>query len=260
MGPLAILGLVGTVASGVGRLTSQRGQTVNNNAQIDYRNRARLRAYNDQMKIRNHNILTANTAYNLRKTQYAQTILNIEKGVNDAFLNEQLRTNEEFKAALFKSQGALADQVRTSGKLQAKLQSGGSSARAVALNKAAYGRNAAIMEQSLRSKGLARQQRENAILRRANQAQDNAYAQVAIAPTFAPAPSAPEMIPYNTAANNTNMLGTALGVAGSIATAAAGVNWSGGGGSNPGDALKIGGTDWGSMNTSYYSGGFSSPF
>lgn len=240
MDPLSAISLGATVFKGIGSIFSQQGENDNQRAMIDYQNRSRLRAWNDQLKIRQFNALQQNAIYGQKLSQYQQNLFNIDRGLADAYLKEDMQMRENFKAAAFAEQGSLASQIESSGKLKAGLQSGRSSARAVALNQAKYGRNTAVLMESLRSKQLASQQRAKGYLRDANAARMNAWSQVAIAPQQAPMPSAPLPIPYNTRANNTNMFGTVLGAVGDIAGAAAGMDWGGGASPTPNaDALKI---------------------
>lgn len=239
MDPLTIVGLVGGVANAAGSIFGAAGEQQNQNAQIDYANRSRLRAYNDQLKMRAYNWSNTVNAYNARKGDYQRAVLNINEGLNETFLNTQLQLNEQFKAAAFKGQESMINQIQSQGKLAAGLQAGRSSARAMALDRAAYGRNAAILSESLASKQMASKRQNRRAELQAQSALNQAYSRVGPAPTQPPPISPPEMMGYNPG-NNINMIGSVLGAVGGLATTVAGLDFGGGASPTPNaDSLKI---------------------
>ena len=175
-------------ASGI---MSAFGADMSQRAQTDAANQAALRQYEYQNKMIEARNINASNRYNLQIKQYKDQLQLNQTAAQRAYQSEQMRLNEIFKDAAFKSQAREIQRQEALGKVLASGRSGKSASRMAALTNAAAGRNQAIQAESLKSAVNAMNFRNQGTRQKLMAANNRAFGSVAIAPVmeqYAPAP------------------------------------------------------------------------
>jgi len=179
-----------TVASGgMGAIGSYQSASAAASAQ----NEGSIRNYKYQLKVRRKNWDRERERYSYQVAQYNQQTQENAIAAQRAYSSEQQRLNNIFKQASFSQQNQLVKLAQTTGKQAASGRIGRSASRAGMADFAQFGRNQAIMAESLLGAQSAFETRTGAINRQLISAQNDAYSQVAIAPEPGVAPPAPVM-------------------------------------------------------------------
>ena len=192
--------------------------------QVSAQNKAAVNRYRQQLQIHTYENLNRFSQYNRQKAQYSQQLSNNAAAANDAFMAEDMKLNELFKAEAFNTQANQIEAIKAVGTLAASGQTGQSAARAQQSAMAAFGRNQAVGQEQLRTAvGNSKFQRGR-IRDQLRIANDRAYANVAVAPDVTPLPLAPTMRSSPSPLGLfTNLAGDALGAFNSYKMADA--NW-----------------------------------
>ena len=187
---------LGLISGGIGAAQSLLGysaaqqQTAQQNKQIQeqYRQRLRIQAMQDVQRF---------GKYNLQVASYKDQLVNLNRvmgrgGFQD--VQEQLRINQLEKQQRFAAQTENINRVKAQGKIAARGQAGGSSARLQALEGAEESRKTVARQERMLGEYYASELRGKARTQQLEAAQKAAYSQVAYAPTRTPAPLAPTML------------------------------------------------------------------
>lgn len=187
---------LGLISGGIGAAQSLLGysaaqqQTAQQNKQIQeqYRQRLRIQAMQDVQRF---------GKYNLQVASYKDQLVNLNRvmgrgGFQD--VQEQLRINQLEKQQRFAAQTENINRVKAQGKIAARGQAGGSSARLQALEGAEEGRKKAARQERMLGEYYASELRGKSRTQQLEAAQKAAHSQVAYAPTRTPAPLAPTML------------------------------------------------------------------
>ena len=184
------------------------------NEQARLQNERAMAQYKQQLKIRQRQIIAQDTAYNFKKQRYNTTLRNLSETAQAAYQQEDLRINELLKQARFARQGENIALQQSLGRRAASGMTGKSAARMQAMDMAAYGRNQAIRAEQLFTGEVASKMRRDKIQRDLTAARENAYADVAFAPTRPVMPLAPEQVEGPSAMG---LIGNMFGVVGNAA-------------------------------------------
>lgn len=175
-----------------------QNQRLNNEANLQYLEETARRNYQYDLQIRNFDYQNQ-----LRQYKESERIYGLQKGANAqaavlARESEENRFNEIMKGMAFEQQDMLVKMLQEEGQSIARGVSGRSAAKQIASVMAGYGRNQAILEESLlsarRDTALAMRQIEQ----ERYQADLNADARRMLQPLMAPAPMAPLSMPRPT--------------------------------------------------------------
>ena len=184
--PFAALAFGGL--SAVSGLLSTAGAQQQSFAQTRARNRSLLSSYNYQQDAYRRDVLNRYAVYEQRKKQYQKQVQYNNQELLFAAQEEQMRLNDLFDSAMVDNQNSLINFYKVDGSARATGQSGKSIDRIEQSNRAALGRLYATRSAGLR-RGIDRKkfndQRNRLRIQNLN---EQAYAQVAIAPTAGPAP------------------------------------------------------------------------
>lgn len=216
----------GTILGAIGGQQNAEAQTRNRNALA-------VRRYEDQIRSNEYRYQQEAAVYRAKLADYERGKLSVMQALRDAQLGTQLQLNQEFQAARFKQQDQLISEIGAVGRIAASGQAGRSTERAKTLMKGAYGRNLAVMQQSLEGKNTAAKIKNTQYVNKANSDLNRMYSNVGLAPMRAPDPSAPMLVD---APSRLGMFGSILGAVGSAATTIGGLDFGGsggGGGANP---------------------------
>ena len=185
---------IAVAQAGIGAIGA-REKTAANNAAISAQNRASKRAY--YRSIEQQNIEWNNTLkiWNQRLDQYDKQLkrnMDAAYGYGGAYMGLQVRTNEEFRKAAFQSQGALNRLYQTLGTAQATAGFTGKTAeRMDVMNLAAFGRENAIRVSNLTRTIEAQELDQTNVRRQLENANNQAYQSVAVAPVPGRRPAPP---------------------------------------------------------------------
>ena len=170
------------------------GQHQSASAQADAQNAAIASNYRQALKVREKN-------WNRERTRYAQSVAQYNmatdenlNAANRAYASEQQRLNNIYKQASFSKQDQLVKLAQATGRMAATGRRGQSVNRLDTDVVAQFGRNQAIMAQSLLGAQQAYDTRTDAIRRQQISANNQAYSQVANAPEPGVAPPRPQMV------------------------------------------------------------------
>ena len=191
----------------MGAATSVAGHSQQQNA-ANAANASSIANYEHQLKIRENNWKRA-------RSNYKNDVINFEEEVADnsfasqqGYADAQLQLNEQFKKAAFSQEGALIKLLSSQGEMAAAGRTGQSASRVDGAMLAEFGRNNAQRTASLVSSKEGYQQSVEEIQRQVNDANEQAFDNVAFAPQPDMAPKAPKM------QDGPSGLGLALGIAG----------------------------------------------
>jgi len=179
-----------TVASGA---MAAVGSHQSASAAASAQNEGSIRNYKYQLKVREANWKRERERYEHKVGQYKRQTIENDAAANRAYVSEQQRLNNIYKKAGFAQQNQLVKLAQSSGKMAASGKTGQSTQRLDTDVVSQFGRNQAIMAESLLGAQSAFEDRTGAINRKLTSAQNEAYSQVAFAPELGVAPPAPVM-------------------------------------------------------------------
>lgn len=184
---------VAVAQAGIGYLGAQ-SQTANRNAAISAQNRASRQGY--FRAIEQQNIEWNNTLkiWNQRLDQYDKQLkrnMDAAYGYGGAYMGLQVRTNEDFRQAAFQSQASLNKLYQTLGASAAAGQTGKTAERFDVASLAAFGREQAIRASNLTSSIDAQKLDQTNVRRQLENANNQAYQSVAVAPVPGRRPAPP---------------------------------------------------------------------
>ena len=184
---------VAVAQAGIGYLGAQ-SQTANRNAAISAQNRASRQGY--FRAIEQQNIEWNNTLkiWNQRLDQYDKQLkrnMDAAYGYGGAYMGLQVRTNEDFRQAAFQSQASLTKLYQTLGASAAAGQTGKTAERFDVASLAAFGREQAIRASNLTRSIDAQKLDQTNVRRQLENANNQAYQSVAVAPVPGRRPAPP---------------------------------------------------------------------
>lgn len=209
--PLILGGVQGAIS-----IASAFGQQQQAKAQVDAANKSRIADYKQQLRIRQMNWARTTARYTNQIRDYYDDIYENNLSASKAYASEQRRLNEIFKQARLQTQDRNIQQAEALGSVAASGRSGRSVARLAAMTQAAFGRNAAIQEESLRGAVASTGYRADRIRDSLRIANRNAYRSVQFAPVPGVDPIAPLL--QNSPSQIPLITGIAKGVLGGIQT------------------------------------------
>ncbi len=177
------------------RLRDVRNQRKNNEANLQYLEETARRNYQYDLRIRDFD-------YNNQLRQYKESerIYGLQRGANAqaaalARQSEENRYNEIMKGMAFEQQDMLVKMLQEEGQSIARGVSGRSASKQIASVIAGYGRNQAILEESVLSASRDSAMAMRQIEQERYQADLNADSRRMLQPLKAPAPMAPLALP-----------------------------------------------------------------
>ena len=182
---------VATFASGalqaVGSYSSAQDQAnaANDAALRDYRYRNALRAAKWDTEVAN---------YRTKIGQYKSETSANNAAAGRSYAAEQQRLNEQYYQAAFQQQGALAQLMQGQGQVQARGLSGKTAGRMNTAMLSAFGRNNAILAESLVSAKNAMKTANEDTRYKLQSANNRAWSQISVRPTPDFAPQQPTMV------------------------------------------------------------------
>jgi len=156
-------------------------------------NAGRIANYEHQLKIRENNWMMARSQYKNDKINFEESVADNSFAAQEGYARAQRQLNEQFKEAAFSEQGDMIKLLESTGAMAAAGQSGVSAQRMDNAAVAAWGRNNATKAASLASSKEGYQQSVEDIRRQQNDANEEAFDQVAFAPQPDMAPMKPQM-------------------------------------------------------------------
>ena len=181
---------IATAASGaIGAVGSYQSQQDAANAA----NAGRINNYKYQLKVRENNWMRTKSDWENDKINYGETVADNSFAAQEGYARAQRQLNEKFKASAFSEQSDLINLLSSQGEMAAKGRAGKSAARIDNAGIAAYGRKNAAKAASLASSKEGYQQQVEDIWRQQNDANENAFDEVAFAPQADMAPQKPMM-------------------------------------------------------------------
>ena len=181
------LSLASGVMGAVGQHQSASAQAAAQNASI-------ASNYRHLLKVRENNWKREQTRYTQSVAQYNMTRDENQNAANRAYASEQQRLNNIYRRASFSKQDQLVKLAQATGAAAATGRRGRSINRLDTDVVAQFGRNQAIMAQSLLGAQQAYDTRTDAIRREQISSNNQAYSQVANAPEPGIAPPRPQMV------------------------------------------------------------------
>ena len=191
---------IAVAQAGIGAIGASQKTAAANQA-ISAQNKASRQAY--FRSIEQQNIEWNNTLkiWNQRLDQYDKQLKRNQDaayGYGGAYMGLQVRTNEQFRQAAFQSQASLNRLYKTLGTAQAAGQTGRTAERFDVASLGAKGREAAIIASNL-TRSIEQQELDQTNVRRQlENANNQAYQQVAVAPVPGRRPAAPVLQPLQT--------------------------------------------------------------
>jgi hypothetical protein len=171
------------------------GQHQSASAQAAAQNEAAIGNYKYQLKVRERNWEREVHRYGRQLHQYDSAIQENSAAGQRAYAGEQRKLNEIYRQASFKNQANLVRLAQGSGKAASRNMTGKSAQRIDNQIVSQFGRNQAIMAESLMGAGFNYNNRTEAINREVVDANKQAYEKVAISPQPGVAPPPPVMTP-----------------------------------------------------------------
>lgn len=185
----AIIGGLGFASSALGAIGSHQSASATARA----KNEGAIRSYKHQLKVRSANWNRERVRYANQITQYRTQTLENEAASNRAYVSEQQRLNNIYSKASFAQQDQLVKLAQSSGQVASSGRTGKSAQRLDTNVVSQFGRNQAIMAQSLLGAQTAYDTRTDAIRRQQISQQNQDFSEVAYAPAPGVAPPAPVM-------------------------------------------------------------------
>lgn len=169
------------------------------------RNRSNLQNYRYNLQRYNEEVSYRRQIYAQRVKQYQQQVKFNNEALQDAYEGEQRRLNDVFDSVAFKNQDSLVRLAQVTGQAAAAGKTGVTARRLENANQAAFGRLQALRQASLKN-AIGNLKFNNRRFRKQTlYANQQAYADVAVAPRFGPPPLRPPSI------NSPNRLGLSIG-------------------------------------------------
>ena len=184
---------VAVAQAGIGYLGAQ-SQTANRNAAISAQNRASRQGYFRAIEQQNTEWNNTLKIWNQRLDQYDKQLkrnMDAAYGYGGAYMGLQVRTNEDFRQAAFQSQASLNKLYQTLGASAAAGQTGKTAERFDVASLAAFGREQAIRASNLTRSIDAQKLDQTNVRRQLENANNQAYQSVAVAPVPGRRPAPP---------------------------------------------------------------------
>lgn len=184
---------VAVAQAGIGYLGAQ-SQTANRNAAISAQNRASRQGYFRAIEQQNTEWNNTLKIWNQRLDQYDKQLkrnMDAAYGYGGAYMGLQVRTNEDFRQAAFQSQASLTKLYQTLGASAAAGQTGKTAERFDVASLAAFGREQAIRASNLTRSIDAQKLDQTNVRRQLENANNQAYQSVAVAPVPGRRPAPP---------------------------------------------------------------------
>ncbi len=169
------------------------GQHQSASAAARAQNEAAVGNYKYQLKVRENNWERERERYTAQKTQYQAQTQENQIAAQRAYASEQNRLNSIYQSASFSQQDQLVKLAQGSGVQAAAGRRGRSATRLDTDIVSQFGRNQAIMSESLLGAQFAARTRTDAVNRELVSANNQAYSDVAYAPEVGVAPPTPVM-------------------------------------------------------------------
>ena len=169
------------------------GQHQSASAQAAAQNQARISDYKYQLKVRRKNWDRERERYAHQVTQYKTQSMENEAAANRAYVSEQQRLNNIYKKASFAKQDQLVKLAQSTGQMASRGATGKSAQRLDTSVVSQFGRNQAIMAESLTSANYAAQATNRGTRRDLLSANNQAFEKVAVQPKPGVAPPPPTM-------------------------------------------------------------------
>ena len=187
-GPATAIG----VATGVAQGASAIGNFQQGRAATRETNQARVNQYRDALAMREYTYNKELGVYNQQAADLAAGLQESEIGLKKSFTQLDKRAAERISAAAFGEQEATIEDIQREGKIASMLP-GGSRDRVMALTRGIAGRRqSSISEYLLRSR-FGDITEAQGFVDQATSYRRKLFSQMPLAPTKAPAPSAPVM-------------------------------------------------------------------
>jgi hypothetical protein len=186
---------VAVAQAGIGYLGA-RQQTSNNNRAIRASNRARIANYNYQIQQQNREWNNTLKIWDQRIDQYNKQIQrnnDAAYGYGGAYMGLQVQTNEKFREAAFQAQDSFVKLNQVLGTAQATGQSGKTADRFDVASLGAFGREQALRASNLTSSIDKQKLDQTNVRRQLENANNQAYQSVAVAPVPGMRPMAPQL-------------------------------------------------------------------
>ena len=181
------IGLAGSVLGSVGQFAS-------GSAAASAQNRARMAQYRYQLKMRKAAWRDERQRYATKLGQYGNQLAANREAANVAYASQQTRLNDIYKKAALTQQAQLVQLAKGSGQMAATGRLGKSAERLDLDIVKQFGRNQAIMAESLTSANYAMQAANRGIRRELLSSNNQAFEKVAIQPKPGVAPPPPAMV------------------------------------------------------------------
>ena len=203
---------IAVAQAGIGAIGA-RQKTAANNQAIKARNRATISNYNNVIAQQNEEWNNTLAVWNQRLDQYQKQLgrnLDAAYGYGGAYMGLQVATNEKFREAAFGAQESFIKLNQVLGTAQATGQSGTTADRFDTASLAAFGRESALRASNL-TQAIDKQKLDQENVRRQlDNANQQAYQSVAVAPRPGRRPLAP-VLQATQSTNFTPFIGQALG-------------------------------------------------
>ena len=181
--------------AGIGAIGAQ-GKTAANNAAISARNRATRRNYAAVIQQQNEEWNNTLKIWNQRLDQYGKQLernMDAAYGYGGAYMGLQVQTNEAFREAAFQSQDSFVKLNQVLGTAQATGQTGKTAERFDVASLAAFGREQALQASNLTATIDKQKLDQTNVRRQLENANNQAYQSVAVAPVPGQRPLAPTL-------------------------------------------------------------------
>ena len=187
---------VAVAQAGIGAIGASQKTAAANQA-IGAQNRASRQAYFRSIEQQNTEWNNTLKIWNQRLDQYDKQLkrnMDAAYGYGGAYMGLQVRTNEQFRQAAFQSQASLNRLYQTLGTSAAAGQTGKTAERFDVASLAAFGREQAIRASNLTRSIEAQELDQTNVRRQLENANNQAYQSVAVAPKPGMRPMAPTML------------------------------------------------------------------
>ena len=202
---------VAVAQAGIGAIGASQKTAAANQA-IGAQNRASRQAYFRSIEQQNTEWNNTLKIWNQRLDQYDKQLkrnMDAAYGYGGAYMGLQVRTNEQFRQAAFQSQASLNRLYQTLGTSAAAGQTGKTAERFDVASLAAFGREQAIRASNLTRSIEAQELDQTNVRRQLENANNQAYQSVAVAPVPGRRP-APPVLQAQQSTNFTPFIGEAL--------------------------------------------------
>jgi hypothetical protein len=182
--------------------------------QANNTNESLTRTYKHQLMVREAKWNNSLNDWSNRRTDFKQSVLSNREAAGRAYASEQQRLNEMYQQAAFSKQDMLTKLLQASGMSQASGRSGNSAQRLQTMHLAAYGRNNAVLAETLSSAKNAMKTRNEQTWYQQMSENNKAWNKVSMAPVPDIAPPPPQLVA------GPSGMGLAAGLLGAVAQGA----------------------------------------